>query len=154
MASGLKLRRRRRRTGVSDEARSLAPVDPLAREIQRVLELVKPLQVEDSDDPAYNGYCVAATEAYLHLAGGRASSLKVMRAGHSDGTSHWWLVGPRGVIDLMYSPGDRRKLRSGALEAYPYDEGKGAMFQNGYARPSKRAAALIEVVKSRRRSSG
>jgi hypothetical protein len=36
-----------------------------------------------------------------------------MRDENLDGSSHWWLVGPRGVIDLMYGPADRRRLKSG-----------------------------------------
>lgn len=139
--------------GSSDRPLELAPLDPLAREIQQVLELVKPLQLNDSHEPSYNGYCGVATEAYLHLAGSRSPQLKVMRAGHSDGTSHWWLIGPRGVIDLMYSAADRRKLRSGQWDPYPYENGNGKMFQGGYDRPSKRARAIIELVKSRRHTS-
>src|SRR3954447_22835628 len=98
MTSGFKLSRPGRKVSMPQPPLRLAPLDPLAREIQRVLDLVKPMQVDDPDDPAYNGYCGAATEAYLHLAGGRASELKVMRAGHGDGSSHWWLMGRRGVI--------------------------------------------------------
>lgn len=130
----------------------LAPLDSLAREIQHVLELVKPLQSSDDGDPMYSGYCGVATEAYLHLAGAKRPDLKVMRTGHDDGTSHWWLIGPSGVIDLMYGPSDRRKLHRGLLDPYPYEEGRGAMFQNGYKRPSKRAAAIIELVRSRRQT--
>lgn len=146
--------RRNRSASSSDPALELAPLDPLAREIRHVLELIKPLQVGDPDEPAYNGYCGAATEAYLHLAGPKSPDLKVMRAGHRDGTSHWWLVGPRGVIDLMYSAADRRKLRSGEWDPYPYEKGKGKMFQGGYERPSKRARAIMDLVRSRRGTSG
>lgn len=127
----------------------LAPIDPLGREIQRVLELVKPMQTEEWGF-AYDGYCGAASEAYLHLAGGRRSGLKVMRMDNNDGSSHWWLEGPRGVIDLTLSPRDRRELKAGLVDPPAWEDGKGAMFQNGYKRASKRASAIIELVLSRR----
>lgn len=126
----------------------LAPLDPLGREIQRVLDLVKPLYADDVE-PKYDGYCGAATEAYLHLKGGRDAGLRVMRHGRRDG-SHWWLEGPAGVIDLTLGPADRRYETAHPQHAYPYEKGRGAMFQNGYERPSKRAAAIIELVESRR----
>jgi hypothetical protein len=128
----------------------LAPLDPLAREIQRVLALVKPMLHHHEDDPEYNGYCGVATEAYLHLAGSRRLDLRVMRAENDDHTSHWWLEGPKGVVDLMYSAADRKRLRNGRMTPYQYDAGRGAMFMNGYDQPSKRAAAIIELVESRR----
>src|SRR4051812_38658802 len=90
----------------------LAPLDALAREIQAVLDLVKPMLAPISDEPTYNGYCGVATEAYLHLAGGRDSGLQVKRADNGDETSHWWLEGPDGVIDLMYSAADRKRIRA------------------------------------------
>jgi hypothetical protein len=141
--------RRRRLPTASPPA--LAPLDPLAREIQKVLALVRPMvDREDDEEPAFNGYCGVASEAYLHLAGGRPVGLRVMRAENGDGTSHWWLQGPSGVIDLMYSAADRKSLKAGEMRPYPYEAGRGAMFMNGYDRPSKRAAAIIELVESRR----
>jgi hypothetical protein len=44
----------------------LAPLDELGREIQRVLDLVMPM-LDGSREPKYDGYCGAASEAYLHL---------------------------------------------------------------------------------------
>ena len=44
---------------------------------------------DEEMEPAYEGYCGAASEAYLHLAGGKDSGLRVMRHGRGDG-SHWW----------------------------------------------------------------
>jgi hypothetical protein len=127
----------------------LAPLDPLGREIQRVLDLVKPMWQEE-EEPKYNGYCGVASEAYLHLAGGRESGLRVMRCSNPDGSSHWWLEGTSGVIDLMLGPADRRRLKTKPRERFPYENGRGAMFQNGYKRPSQRAAAIIELVQSQR----
>jgi hypothetical protein len=128
-----------------NELLTLAPLDYLGREIHRVVELVRPKLELYDDEPTYNGYCGVATEAYLHLAGGRKSKQRVTRAPNEDGTSHWWLVGPAGFIDLMLSSADRRRLRNGEMEPYPYENGQGAMLMNGY-RPSKRAAAIIELV--------
>lgn len=128
----------------------LAPSDSLGREIQRVLDLIKPVDVEEIE-PKYEGYCGAASEAYLHLAGGRESGLRVMRHGRRDGSSHWWLEDSSGrVLDLTLGPADLRWRKAHPRDLYPYEKGRGAMFQNGYKRPSKRAAAIIELVKSRR----
>lgn len=143
------LKNQSRRDEGSATRQPLAPLDPLAREIHKVLELVRPMLDRD-DEPAYNGYCGVASEAYLHLAGGRESGLRVMRAVNDDGSSHWWLEGPAGVIDLMFNARDRKRLRAGDMRPYPYETGRGAMFMNGYDRPSKRAAAIIELVRSRR----
>jgi hypothetical protein len=135
------------------EPLELAPLDPLGREIQRVLDLIKP-QYAEGDEPGweYEGYCGAASEAYLHLAHerGEAERVRVMR-GSTDGASHWWLVDASGrVIDLNLSPSDRRWLKEHPGHRYPYGDGRGAGFRNGPKRPSKRAAAIIELVKSRR----
>ena len=127
----------------------IAPLDPLGREIQQVLELLKPM-LEDDGGVQYDGYCGSASQAYLHLAGGRTSGLKVRRKGNRDGSSHWWLEGPRGVVDLTLGPRDRRDIRAGRRRRYPYEGGTGAMFMGGYERPSKRAQAVIELVRWRR----
>ena len=132
---------------------ALAPLDPLGREIQQVLELIMPLEAYERT-PRYDGYCGVASEAYLHLAGGRDADVRVMRAANGDGSSHWWLMGPRGVIDLTLGPADRRRIARSPRTSYPYETGRGKMFQNGYARPSKRAAAIIALVRLRRRAAG
>jgi hypothetical protein len=119
----------------------MAPRDELVREIQAVLKLIRPL-LPDDPDPAFDGYCGAASEAYLHLSGGRESGLKVKRGENVDGSSHYWLEGSRGVIDLTLG------VRDDA--GYPYENGKGTMFRNGYDRPSERAAAIIQLVQWRR----
>ncbi len=60
----------------------LAPLDPLGREIQAVLCDIKPVLSAEPEppEPEYEGYCGAASEAYLHLAGGKDSGLKVSDA--------------------------------------------------------------------------
>lgn len=131
----------------------LAPLDGLAREIQAVLDLVKP-KYEEETEPKYDGYCGAASEAYLHLAGGRDARLRVMRH-RRGGMSHWWLEDATDrVVDLTLGPADRRYLRDHPRSNYPYEKGRPAMFRQGYGRPSQRAAAIIELVKSRREANG
>jgi hypothetical protein len=134
-----------------DPVPALAPADDTVREIQAVLDLVRPVAAEEPE-PRYVGYSVAAAEAYLHLAreanGGRP--LRVLRHGNGP-DSRWWLADERGrVIDLALSPADRRRVRAEPLSRYPYEEGRGAMFRTGPEKPSKRAAALIELVRARR----
>jgi hypothetical protein len=133
---------RRRKPRVAEERPDLAPMDARTRAIQRALDLIKPFDYEYG----YDGYCGAATEAYLHLSGGRHADLRVKRADNSDGSSHWWLVGSRGVIDVTVSPQDRRDLRAHPHHGYPYEDGRGAMFRTGYERPSRRAQVIIDIV--------
>jgi hypothetical protein len=123
-------------------------MDKLGREIQSVLELVRPDDPErDEEHPRYDGYCGAASEAYLHLSGGRESGLRVMRHRH-----HWWLLDSSGrVIDLTLGPADRRSLAKHPKTSFNYEEGQGAMFRMGYGRASKRAQALIDLVLRERR---
>lgn len=120
-------------------ARPLAPLDPLARRIQRALDLIKP----HDNHPPYDGYCGVATKAYLHLSGERPPVLCPHRLQHR-GAVHWWLVHEtRGVIDVTLSSAERR-----AGEDYPYERGQRSAFRNGYARPSKRAQVLIDLVRA------
>ena len=129
----------------------LAPADDLLREIQAVLDLVRPVSAEEPH-PRYGGYSVSAAEAYLHLArdDDPDRSLRVLRHGNGR-DSRWWLADERGrVIDLTLSAADRKLIRAEPARRYPYEEGRGAMFRTGPERPSKRAAALLELVRSRR----
>jgi hypothetical protein len=92
-----------------------APLDPLGREVQRVLELIRPKLTEEADYARFDGYCGAASEAYLHLARERrqGDNLKVMRRADGD-SSHWWLLDESGrVIDLTLAPSDRRYYKRG-----------------------------------------
>ena len=138
-------------SGNDNGAPVLAPADPLVREIHAVLDLVCPVGSEEPV-PRYAGYSVSAAEAYLHLAreADPERRLRVLRHGNGpDG--RWWLADEQGrVIDLALSPGDRRAVRAEPSARYPYEEGRGAMFRTGAEKPSKRAAALLELVRSRR----
>src|ERR1700680_2226084 len=131
------------------EDSQIAPLDDLGREIHSVLDDIKPKLPDDPDHPKYEGYCGAASEASLHLSGGRASGLKVMTL-----AQHWWLEDQdRRVIDLTLGPADLRRLKRNPRDRhlrYSYQEGQRAMFRSGYGRPSKRAATIIELVESRR----
>ena len=131
------------------ERPELAPLDKLGRKIQRVLDDVKP-HISNADElpPAYEGYCGAASEAYLYLAGGRDSGLKVKRL--DDGEfSHWWLEDESGpVIDLTLGPADRRRLKKHPRKGHPYEQGRVTMFRRGYARPSRRAMAIVRLVRA------
>lgn len=138
---------------MSDEndTTSLAPADGLLREIQAVLDLVRPVAAEEPE-PRYGGWSVSASEAYLHLAREAEPDreLRVIRHG-SGASSRWWLADERGrVIDVALSPADRRAIRADPAAAYPYEKGRGAMFRTGPEKPSKRAAVLIELVRARR----
>ena len=129
----------------------LAPADALVREIHAVLELVRPVTAREPE-PRYAGYTVSASEAYLHLAreGDPERRLRVLRHGNGR-DSRWWLADEKGrVIDLALSAADRKAIRASPDARYPYEEGRGAMFRTGAERPSKRAAALLELVRSRR----
>lgn len=124
----------------------LAPLDKRGREIHNALDLIKPEQSDDGTrDDQYGGYCGMASEAYLYLAGGRESGLKVKRL-----DKHWWLEGPAGVIDLTLGPRDRRHLKAHPKSGFPYKDGEGAMFRGGYDRPSKRARVLIDLVRQQK----
>jgi hypothetical protein len=128
----------------------LAPRDRLVREIQKVLKLVKPDALLEPGEAEYTGYCGVGAEVYLYFAGGRKANLKVMQHSY-EGGSHWWLLDSKGrVIDLTLGYRDHLRLSKNPDELYRYEEGKPAMFRNGYERPSKRAKALILLVEARR----
>lgn len=132
-------------------AAPLAPADALVREIHAVLELVEPVSSQ-SPEPRFAGYAVSGAEAYMHLAreADPERRLRVLRHG-SGPDARWWLADERGrVIDLALSAADRKALRADPALRYPYEEGRGAMFRTGAEKPSKRATALLELIRSRR----
>ena len=120
----------------------LAPRDPLVREIQRALDLIRPHEPHGSPlESPYDGYCGVATQAYLTLSGLRPPVLCIYRLEHEVGV-HWWLEHEtRGIIDVTLSARERRKDAW-----FSYDEGCRASFQGGYDRPSARARVLIDLV--------
>jgi len=146
--------RRSKRSTKHRKCPTLAPLDESARQIQRVLDLIKPDLGPDyeAETGKYEGYCGAAAEAYLHLAGGRDSGLRVMRRRNRDGSSHWWLEGPLGVVDLTLSHSDRQALKRGEIDQYPYEDGQGAMFRSGYSKMSKRAETIVHLMKRQHQS--
>lgn len=129
---------------------ALAPLDDLGREIQAVLELVSPRNGYEPD-PVYGGYSDAAAEAYFHLARAREPGRALRVVKHGTGRSaHYWLTGEDGrIIDLTLTPADRRARKDDPSLAYPYERGRGSMFRTGASTPSKRAAAVMELVTSR-----
>ncbi len=132
-----------------DATTCIAPLDALGREIQAMLDLVRP-KLEPDPSPLYRGYGDVAAEAYFHLSSERDTgrSLRVRKLGKGPG-SHWWLVAEDGrVIDPSLSAAENREARGGE-RPYAYEDGVGAMFRTGASRPSKRAAAIIELVRSR-----
>ena len=133
---------------VTTERPDVAPVDGLGREILAVLDLVKP-KLEGETRPAYRGYGETAAEAYFHLSQERdpERELPVRKLGKGP-EAHWWLLAEDGrVIDPSLNAQERRSAKNG--KGYPYEQGKGAMFRTGASKPSKRAAAIIELVRSR-----
>ncbi len=127
-----------------------APVDPLGREIQSVLEAIRPKSAEPTS-PIYRGYALSASEAYLHLSRERSSEaeVRVRKHGRGDGC-HWWLEDPRGrIVDLTLNAADRRAIKEDPSLRFPYEDGIGAMFRTGPHKPSKRAAAIITLVRAR-----
>jgi hypothetical protein len=73
-----------------------------------------------------------ASEAFYHLVGGKAAGYKPMTVKH-EGTTHWYLLGPDGVVDLTAEQFDT---------PVPYDQGRGRGFLT--RKPSKRAQILME----------
>ena len=57
----------RRKTSQTINRPPLAQLDPLGREIQKVLRLIKPIDAVDDSAAQYEGYCGAASEAYVHI---------------------------------------------------------------------------------------
>lgn len=129
----------------------LASVDPLGREIQTVLEAIRPKSAEPPR-PAYRGYALSASEAYLHLARelDPDADVRVRKHGKGDGC-HWWIEDARGrIIDLTLNAADRRAIRDDPELRFPYEDGTGTMFRTGPNKASKRAAAIITLVRARR----
>jgi hypothetical protein len=93
---------------------------------------------EDSGIPS-TGFCYIATEALFYLIGGLDSGYKPVCLTEPDGT-HWWLQRRKSILDPTLSQYDGEMPR--------YHDGRKTGFLNGYVRPSRRAAALIEIARA------
>lgn len=86
----------------------------------------------------YRGYCYVATEAFLHMIGFGEYKPMFMYVDDTpsggDLCTHWFVMGPEGVIDPTVDQFD-------SLPDYPAAKGKGLLTKN----PSKRGTALIEA---------
>jgi hypothetical protein len=78
------------------------------------------------------GHCYVASEAAYHLMGGARSGWKPMHIRH-EGSPHWYLEGPKGVIDIT---------KAQFNTPVPYHLGKGKGFLT--KAPSKRARVVID----------
>lgn len=84
-----------------------------------------------------SGHCYVASEAFYHLAGGKAAGFKPMFVKH-EGQPHWWIQGPnKEVIDItakqFFTP-----------ISYCKSIGKGFLTKQ----PSKRAKKLLDAMAS------
>lgn len=116
--------------------------DPLAQAIRAGLHdgLLKPEWRARPDRRPYAGHCYVATEAYVHLSGGRDAGWLGVVVQHEGGT-HWWaenrLSGAR--VDLT-----AEQFRTPP----PYQQGRGCGFQGKPGQPSGRAQQLIKAVRA------
>lgn len=84
----------------------------------------------------YAGHCYVASEAFYHLAGGKAAGWIPVRLQH-EGASHWWLRDRAGqLVDLTAEQFET---------PVPYESGRGGGFLTGT--PSRRATIVIERVR-------
>jgi len=122
---------------------ALAPADELKREIQAVLTEELRSDEYRLGHGRYDGFAYVAAEAYFHLAGGYDAGLCPMQLRHR-GTGHWWLLDSEGkVIDLTLGPRERSNL--------PYQRGKRRPFRYTPLGISRRAKAIVDRVKARRK---
>ena len=112
----------------------------LAEEVRRALsdEMRKP-KYQGSPNP-YRGHCYVASEAFYHLAGGKAAGWKPVRL-NLGGDVHWW---------LLDADNQRVDLTSEQFDfAVPYEQGIGGGFLT--REPSERAQVIIDRVRRARR---
>ncbi len=83
------------------------------------------------------GFCYLGMECVLYAIGGIAKGLKPKYL-KDDGETHWWLENESGIIL------DPTADQYGG-DDIPYHKGIGAGLMNGYERPSRRAAILLEI---------
>jgi len=120
------------------------------------------------DDPVETGHCAVASEAFYHLAGGKAAGFVPAVCSYAlrpDGSmafgaekqsllekgarreTHWWVRGPRGAsagageifdVTVRQYP-----------DAFPYAEGHNTGFMQPQRKPSKRAQIVIDRVRKK-----
>lgn len=137
--------------------------DPLALEIQRVLEkdlrtgaklMLPEYRQAALCDNSLDGYCTVGSAAYFFLGDGLEAGLQPMQLTQRHGfrgrlrSSHRWIIrNGVEVIDLTLRPDDDFD--------YPYESGVARGFmETGYKRPSARAQRLIDLVKAERLKAG
>ena len=89
----------------------------------------------------YAGHCYVACESLFYLLGGKQAGFKPMHV-NVDGISHWYLLGPNGVIDPTADQ---------FPSPVPYNKGRGKGFLT--SKPSKRAQILMERCRGQRQKS-
>jgi len=91
------------------------------------------------DANRFAGHCYVASEAFFHLAGGKAAGWKPMNLRHED-SPHWWLLDAEGrIVDLT-----AEQFKT----PVPYAAGVGKGFLT--REPSRRAQVIIDRVKNNR----
>jgi len=120
-------------------------VQDLSKQVESVLSpdlLQKKYREANKKNPMF-GHCYAASEALFHLLGGVDSSWRPMRAKDEAGIVHWWLVNEDDArLDVTAAQ------YTSLGKSPPYDSGVRGAFLTGYAKPSKRAVAIIDRVKA------
>jgi hypothetical protein len=119
-------------------------------------------------DPKETGHCAVASEAFYHLAGGKAAGFMPVVCGYTvtpDGKmhygparataeretpsdyvreTHWWIRGPK---DGKRGAGAVFDVTAGQYDfAFPYENGHNTGFMQPQQKPSKRAQVVIDRV--------
>ncbi len=117
------------------------------------------------DDPKETGHCAIASEAFYHLAGGKAAGFIPVVCGYAANDkgemkfgaerptavskgwraeTHWWIRGPKNGIR---GAGNIFDVTAGQYpQAYPYANGHNTGFMQPQQKPSKRAQIIIDRV--------
>ena len=102
-----------------------------------------------ADDHPLTGHCAVASEAFYHLAGGKAAGYMPYVASFTeDGQrlTHWWIRAPE---NGLRGAGDVIDITAAQFPAgFNYTTGRPCGFMQPKAVASKRAAVLIERVKN------
>jgi len=117
------------------------------------------------DDPPETGHCAIASEAFYHIAGGKAAGFIPVVCGYAaDGAgnmvfgaekqaalakgwrreTHWWIKGPK---NGQRGAGDIFDVTAGQYPGpYPYANGHNTGFMQPQQKPSRRAQVIIDRV--------